>query len=138
MTYFWFTSFAASSVHEGLLGVCFFFFLLSTSIATPTPVLASFHLDFISPTASSCRPLLSLYFLPLPSSAWLRCEIILLLGGFPAIRHCHRLALRLERGSPFPKAHRTPLHHPEHNKFLGTSVERGVPAGQPVLLSLAE
>lgn len=46
---------------------------------------------------------LPFYFLPLPASAWLRCEIILLLGGFPAICHCHLLAQSLERGSLFQK-----------------------------------
>ncbi len=83
------------------------------------------------------RSLPSLCFLPLPLSAWLRCEIILLLGGFPAICHCHLLALRLEGGSLFQKHTALPLHHPEHNKFLGTRLERGAPVEQRVLLGLA-
>lgn len=103
-------------------GVCLF---LSTFFYFSIP--ASFHPDFIAPSAPSCRSLssLALHFLPLPLSAWLRCEIILLLGGFPAICHCHLLALRLKGGSLFQKTHRTPPHHPVHNKFLGTRPGEG-------------
>lgn len=103
-TYFWFTSLAASS--DTLLFAfscrCLFFFCSFYLFISPS--LPLFILTLLSPLppAADLSPL-SLYFLPLPPSAWLRCEIILLLGGFPAICHCHLLALRLEGGSLFQK-----------------------------------
>lgn len=90
------------SVLQGIVHLLFVFLPLCFSI------LSSSHSDFYCPATPldsptpSCRSF-TLYFLPLPVSAWLRCEIILLLGGFPAICHCHLLALRLEGGSLFQK-----------------------------------
>lgn len=102
---------------------------------SPSSILGSFHLDFIVPPAPSCGslPSLSSRSLPLPERAWLRCEIILLLGGFSCYMSLSSVGTGAQGGVPFPKG--TPhsaLNHPAHNKFLGTRPERGAPTARRV------
>lgn len=64
-------------------------------------ILSSFHLDFLAPLPPAADLSLSL-FPPTPSRAWLRCEIILLLGGFSCYMSLSSVGTEARGGVPFP------------------------------------